>query len=228
MIALIRFLLAGYLRSSRVLYAVIPMVLLMALALTQWPAGLPDVRLRLGTGELGDVPAFMFPIWALAARNLINTQPDAQRDLSFMATRRTHVADLAAASIANLALAVIVLPLPLIQAMDADVPASALLAGAALTFLACLAATALGAWTAQTLMPRAATSVLVLLCLLTAVILLNLSSLTWLSIPVIAWTKAAHDGPTSFTAAFPGTALHLFLWTAVATTAYLTATRTRP
>ncbi|MFC0041195.1 hypothetical protein [Actinomadura rayongensis] len=221
MIALVRFVLSGYLRSSRILYALVPALLLVLVVLTQGPSG-PD------TGALGDVPAFLFPLWAWTARTLIDTQPDGQRDLAALAVRQRHVADLAAALLANLALGAFVLVVPMAQAMNAGVPAEAMLTGAALAALACAAATALGAWTARVVLPSPAAGLVSLLALLTAAILLGLGRLRPLAVPVLAWEKAAHDGADVFTRAFPGIALHLALWTAVVAAAYLVAVRARP
>ncbi|POM24502.1 hypothetical protein BTM25_31310 [Actinomadura rubteroloni] len=226
MIALVRFVLHGYVRSSRVLYALVPALLLVLVVLTQGPSG-PD-GLRLATGGLGDVPAFLFPLWAWTARTLIDTQPDGQRDLAALAVRRRHVADLAAALLANLVLGVLVLVVPMAQARNAGVPVPVMLTGLGLAALACAAATALGAWTARVMIPSPAAGLVSLLGLLTAAVLLGLGPLRRLAVPLLAWEKAAHDGTEAFTHAFPGIALHLVLWTAAVAGSYLVAVRTRP
>ncbi|MFC5754101.1 hypothetical protein [Actinomadura rugatobispora] len=87
MIALARFQVAGYVRSLRVLQPLVVVLLLLSLVILQGSAD--DAELAVGT--LGDVAAFLFPVWAWTARALLNTQPDEQRCLSALAVRAHRV-----------------------------------------------------------------------------------------------------------------------------------------
>jgi hypothetical protein len=82
-IALARFQVAGYLRSLRALQPLVVVLLLLSLVILQGSAD--DAELAVGT--LGDVAAFLFPVWAWTARALLDTQPDEQRCLSALAVR---------------------------------------------------------------------------------------------------------------------------------------------
>ncbi|MEU5878236.1 hypothetical protein [Spirillospora sp. NPDC047279] len=225
MIALARFQVAGYLRSLRVLPPLIVILLLLALVLFQ-----PPVGARLATGAFGDVAAFMFPVWAWAARSLLDTQPDEQRALSATAAGgpwTPALAGLLAAGSVNLGLAVIVLAVPVVQGLVAGLAALPVLAGLALNALVAAAATLLGAWTSRALVPDPGVSLLALLGGATAALLLSLGPLDVVSVPMISWIRAAHDGPDVLVSAFPGLGAHLALWTAAVGLAYLLVRRTR-
>ncbi|MVZ99463.1 hypothetical protein F8568_003530 [Actinomadura sp. LD22] len=228
MIALARFQVEGYVRSLRVMHPVIVVALVMVLVLFQGPGG-PE-RVELSVGSFGDVAAFMFPIWAWTARALLDTQPDEQRALSATAARHRWTptwAGLIAAYGVNLCLGVIVLAIPLVQALQVGAPGRAILAGCALSVPVALAGTLLGAWTSRAVIPDPGVSLLALLGGATAAILLGLGRLSWLSVPMTGWLRAAHDGPDRFLADFPGLVLHLALWSAVVGAAYAFAARLR-
>ncbi|WP_433477892.1 hypothetical protein ACQPZP_13135 [Spirillospora sp. CA-142024] len=228
MIALIRFQIAGYVRSLRVLQPLIVVALLVALVLVQGPGGPKAADLAVRT--FGDVAAFLFPVWAWAARALLDTQPDEQRSLTATAARHPSGptwAGLLAAYGVNLSLGVIALAVPLFQAVQAGSPGRAVLAGCALNLLVAVPGTLLGAWTSRTLIPDPGVSLLALLGGATALLLLGLGRLSWLSVPMIEWMRAANRGPSAFTATLPTVALHVFLWSTVVGTAYvITARRT--
>ncbi|MGP4027991.1 hypothetical protein [Actinomadura sp. 3N407] len=229
MIALVRFQVAGYLRSLRVLHPLIVVALVVVLVLIQGPGG-PDAA-DLAVGTLGDVAAFMFPIWAWAARALLDTQPDEQRSLTATAARRSSMpmwAGLFAAYGVNLCLGVAALAVPLMQAIQVGSPGRAILVGCALNFLVAVPATLVGAWTSRALIPDPGVSLLVLLGAVTALVLLGIGRFAWLSVPMIEWLRAAHDGPREFISDFPSIALHLALWSAVVGAAYIAAARHRP
>ncbi|MBO2464278.1 hypothetical protein [Actinomadura violacea] len=228
MIALARFQVEGYVRSLRVLHPVIVVALVMVLVLVQGPGG-PE-RVQLSVGTFGDVAAFMFPIWAWTARALLDTQPDEQRALSATAARHRWTptwAGLIAAYAVNLGLGVIVLAIPLVQALQVGAPGRAILAGCALSAPVAFAGTLLGAWTSRAVIPDSGVSLLALLGGATVVLLLGLGRLSWLSVPMIEWLRAAHDGPDRFLADFPGLMLHLGLWSAVVGAAYMFVARLR-
>lgn len=71
-------------------------------------------------------------------------------------------------------------------------------------------------------------SILALLGGCVGILLLSMGPLAWLSVPMIAWLRAGHDGPAAFDHAFPGLAAHLLSWIAAVTAAYLVVRRRRP
>ena len=229
MTALIRFQIAGYLRSLRALHPLIVIALVVVLVLFQGPSG-PDAA-DLAVGTFGDVAAFMFPVWAWAARALLDTQPDEQRLLTASAARRSTTpmwAGLLASYLVNLGLGAVALGIPLLQAVQVHASGQAILAGVALNLLAAVPGTLIGAWTSRALIADPGISLLVLLSALTAAVLLGIGRLSWLSIPLIDWLRAAHNGSDGLTAHFPAIALHLALWSALVGAAYVAVARTRP
>ncbi|MCP2339695.1 hypothetical protein [Actinomadura rupiterrae] len=219
MIALIRFQLAGYLRSMRFLPPLIVAVLLVLLVFGQWPSG-PD-RIKLATGTLGDAAAFMVPLSAWTSRSLLDTQPTVQRWITLLAVRQSAIAGLLAAFTASTVLGLILFAAPLLQALTIGVPAATTAAAALLVPLACAAGTLIGAWTSRAIIPGAGASLLTLLAILTASLLLGLGRLSFLAIPYLDWIKAAHNGPSNLQSSLPAVLLHLFLWCAAAATGYL-------
>ncbi|MEV5576043.1 hypothetical protein AB0L06_38925 [Spirillospora sp. NPDC052269] len=219
MIALIRFQLAGYLRSMRFLPSLIVTLLLVMLVFSQWPTG-PD-PVKLATGTYGDAAAFMVPLSAWTTRSLLDTQPTVQRWLSLLAVRRSALAGLFAAFIASSALSLLLFAAPFLQALTVGVPAQTTVAAVLLAALASAAGSFIGAWTSRAIIPGSGTSLLVLLSALTATLLLGLGRLSFLGIPYLDWIKAAHDGPSKLQAALPSVLLHLVLWCGVVATGYL-------
>jgi hypothetical protein len=225
-IALARFQISGYVRSLRVLQPLIVAFLFIVLILLQKPASA-----KLATGTLGDVAAFMFPLWAWASRALLDTQPDEQRALSATAAghRTTPAfAGLLAAYAVNLAFAALVLAVPVLYAFTANAGSDAVLAGLTLNALVAAAATMLGAWTSRAIIPDPGVSLLALLGGSAAVLLLSLGPLVWLTIPMVDWLRAGHDGPHALVTQLPSLAGHIAIWTALVTAAYVPHRRTRP
>jgi hypothetical protein len=102
------------------------------------------------------------------------------------------------------------------------------LIGCALNLLVAAPGTLLGAWTSRAVIPDPGMSLLALLGGALGLLLLGIGPLAWLSVPMIDWMRAAHDGPGSFTSHFPGVALHLLLWSLVVGALYATTARHRP
>lgn len=222
MITLTRFHLYGYVRSQRAVYPLVVVALFVILMLVQNPGPAHGAELTVMT--FGDVAALMVPIWAWTTRALLDTEPDVQGQLSVLAVgrRSTHtLAGLIAAYGANVALAALVLAVPVIQGLGFHVGTSAMLVGVALQPLAAVPATLLGALTSRAVIASPALSILALLCGCVLILLLSMGSLAWLSIPMIGWLRAAHDGAATFTGTFPGIAGHIALWSAVVAAAYL-------
>jgi hypothetical protein len=227
-IALARFQVEGYVRSLRVLHPLIVVALVMVLVLMQGPGG-PD-RAKLAVGTFGDVAAFMFPVWAWTARALLDTQPDEQRALSATAVRHRWTptwSGLVAAYAVNLSFAVIVLAVPLVQALNVGASGRAIVAGCALSAPVAAAGTLLGAWTSRAVIPDSGASLLALLGGIVAVLLLGLGRLSPLSVPMIEWLRVVHDGPDTFLSDFPSLVAHLTLWSAIVGTAYVLTARFR-
>ncbi|WP_147341022.1 hypothetical protein [Actinomadura logoneensis] len=209
----------------RFLPSLITTLLLVLLVFGQWPSG-PD-PVKLATGTYGDAAAFMVPLSAWTTRSLLDTQPTVQRWLTMLAVPRSAVAGLLAALVASGAVSLLLFAAPLLQALTVGVPLETTVAAVFLAALACVAGTALGAWTSRAIIPGAGTSLLALLCALTATLLLGLGRLNFLAIPYLDWIKAAHDGPSALRASLPGVMLHLGLWCAVVVSGYLVALHRR-
>jgi hypothetical protein len=169
----------------------------------------------------------MFPVWAWTARGLLDTQPDEQRSLSALAVSASGAAGLLAAYAVNVALGALAFAVPVAQALTAGAETAAVSAGIGLLLLVSLAGTALGAWTSRAILPDAGRSLLALIGAVVAALLLSLGPLSWLAVPMIEWLRAAHAGPGTFAAAFPGLAFHLGLWATVIAVTYLAVSRRR-
>lgn len=228
MVTLTRFQVTGYVRSQRALYPLVVVACFVVLMLVQSPGQEHGAALTVGT--FADIAAFMVPIWAWAARALLDTTPDVQRDLATLAVgdRTTAaVSGVLAAYGVNVTLAVIMLAVPLMQALAFHVGTSALLAGVALQPLAAVPATLLGAWTSRAVIRSPALSTLALLGGSVLLLLLSMGPLAWLSLPMIEWLRAAHHGEAAFAADFPGVALHILLWSGAVAAAYVWIRRRR-
>lgn len=228
MMALARFQIAGFVRSQRALPPFLVVVLYVLLVLLQSPGAAHGRDLTVGT--YGDSAALIFPVWAWVARSLLDTEPDVQRRLSALAVGhqvRYRLAGLLACYTVNLSMAALVLAVPLSQGVRFGVGAPAMLAGIGLTALSAAAATVAGAWTCRAILPSAAISVLALLGGSLAVLLLSMSPLSWMSVPMIGWLRAAHGGPASFVAVFPQAAFHTALWAALVGTVFVALPRAR-
>ncbi|GGV02843.1 hypothetical protein GCM10010182_20760 [Actinomadura cremea] len=228
MIAIVRFQAAAYVRSLRILPPLIVVALVVVLVLLQGPGGPEAAELAVGT--FGDVAAFMFPLWAWAARGLLDTPPDEQRALTVSAARHRWApvwAGLFAAYLVNVGLGLLALAAPLVQAVSLGSSGPAVVAGCALNALVAAAGTLLGAWTSRAVLPSPGISLLTLIGGAAALILLGLGPLSGLSVPMIDWLRAAHDGPDAFVSDFSGIALHLSLWTGLVGAAYVATDRFR-
>lgn len=216
MIALARFQLEGYVRSLRALYPLIAVALLCLILLAGGPGG-PN-GLKLATLGFADTAAFLFPIGAWATRALLDTEPDVQRQLSVVAVgSRTSsaLASLLAGYAMTLVLSAALIALPIVQGLQVGLSGRTIGYGILLHLLVAAAATAFGACTSRVIMPSPALSTLALLGVPPLLLVLGTGPLSWLSVPMIGWLRAAQHGPGGFASALPGTALHLVLWTGV-------------
>ncbi|GAA2092085.1 hypothetical protein [Actinomadura alba] len=231
MTALVRFHLSGYVRSLRVVQPLLAIFLLASVMLPNAPVG-PDraTTLKLAVGGYGDVAAFLFPIWAWTARSVLDTEPDGQRELGALAVgRRTAMASgLLAAYLVNLGLGALTLTVPVLQGISAGAGWGALPPAVVLHLAVAVPATLVGAWAGRAVLPSTAVSILVLLGGCVVLLILSMGPLAWLSVPMIGWLRAAHDGPDALTAALPGLVAHIAAWSAVAGAGYAWVRRFRP
>ncbi|MGP3954752.1 hypothetical protein ACTWPT_02045 [Nonomuraea sp. 3N208] len=190
-IALAGFRLAAYIRSHRVYQA-----LLLALAML---AILHGSRAPRGeeAGVLTDGAVLIIPILAWAARSLLDTEPDRQREMSAVAAGGRG-RELAAGLVAAFATCAVFAGIGLVAALLLGVsstPEPRLLAAAlALHGLAALTGTALGALTSRAILPSPALSIMSLVLGFLLMLLLSASPLYWLTVPVVRWMRAANDG----------------------------------
>jgi hypothetical protein len=230
MIAVIRFQLSGYVRSVRALHPVLALALLLAIVFSG-PLGGTPAQIRQGAlNAVADLATLVFPICAWAARGLLDTEPDAQRHVSAVTAGRWQalVAGSAAAYVFSAALALTSSTYPLAEAAGSGLSPKVVLVSVALLLLSALAATALGALTSRAVMPSPGTSIIVLLGACAGNLILGLTPLRPLAVPMIDWMRAAGDGSSRFTHAFPELALRTIAWAAVAAALYAGLRRTRP
>ncbi|WP_214413417.1 hypothetical protein [Sphaerisporangium fuscum] len=223
-VPLVRFELSGYVRAHRVVQ---PFVGLLGIMIVLY-----STRVNPGQelSSYADSAVLLVPVFAWAARGLLDTQPDVQRLISITTAgnpRREVVSGLLAAAVVNAAFALLALLVPLGIGFAAFPGPAALAGGLALQVLAVLTGTALGALTSRPIIPDPATSALTLLGGYAAVLLVSLAPVPWLTVPLIGWMRAA-NGPRFLTGSLPGLAAATVFWSALALHAYVRLRRTRP
>ncbi|MEZ0076797.1 hypothetical protein [Planotetraspora sp. GP83] len=220
MIALVRFRIAGYVRSHRALQPLIGLLPLLAiLYATPVPAGQE-------IGATADSAGILIPVFAWAARGLLDSEPDEQRMISITAVgRREIISGILAAYAFDLVLAAIA-EAALLARLSAGPSPVVLLTGVCLHFLAVTAGVALGALTSRPILPSPAVSSLVLIFGYLAMLLLSASGARWLTVPVLTWMKDGHHGvlPDNL----PWLAAWSLLWPMAGLAAYAWLRRTRP
>lgn len=191
MIALATFRLAAYVRSHRVYQALLLALAMMAiLHASRAPRGEE-------AGVLTDTAVLIIPILAWAARSLLDTEPDPQREMSAVTVGgrgRELAAGLAAAFATCAVLSGIGLAAALLLGVSATPKPGVLTAGLALHALAALTGTALGALTSRAVVPSPALSIMGLVFGFLLMLLLSASPMYWLTVPVVVWMRAANDG----------------------------------
>lgn len=224
MIALTRFMLAGYVRSLRALYPAIATFLLLAVVFTAPVGGRQGVL-----SAFADLAALMFPIWAWAARGLLDTEPDTQRQLTAVAGGRLAIpAGLLACCAVNLCLALVALSVPGLLSVTNQVSIGVVVFGSLLNLLSALAATVVGSLSSRAILPSPGSSILVLLGGCGLILLLSIGPLRYVSVPMIEWMHAASNGRSAFENAFPWLALRILAWSCVLGACYGWLRRTRP
>lgn len=229
-VATVRYLLTGYAASRRS----VPPLIATATVLVLLHAGGPaDPALGYATSA-----AVLLPIFAWAARQLLDTEPDVQRELTAVAVGgpgRAAGSALAAALVGTLPLGALALAWP--WAVGAFVVphggpriARDVLVGLAVHLLSAVPATVLGGWTSRAVLPDRGHSALTLLAGSLGAILLGLPrvpGLPWLAPPLAATLRAANSGSAGLLRALPGLSLHTVLWAVVVSAGYLAVRRRR-
>ncbi|GAA3664294.1 hypothetical protein GCM10022224_030410 [Nonomuraea antimicrobica] len=222
MIALAVFRVAAYVRSHRVFQA-----LLLTLAMLAIVHGSRAPR-----GEeaavLTDGAVLLVPILAWAARSLLDTEPDRQREMSAVQVGGRG-REVAAGLLAAFASCAVFAGLGLVWALLLGITGSpspdVLGAGVALHVVSALTGTALGALTSRAVLPSPAVSIMVLLLGYLVMLLLSASSLYWLTVPLISWMKAANAGELA--ARLPQLAAISLAWCLAGLAAYALLRRRR-
>ncbi|MDF5752730.1 hypothetical protein [Spongiactinospora sp. TRM90649] len=221
--ALVRFKVAAYARSHRLLQPVFALVVMLGIfyAVRVPPGDEPSAY--------ADSAGLLIVVFAWAARGLLDTEPDAQRIVSMTSAGgpgREVAAGLAACLAVNGGLAAIAVVTPLLIAFTGT-PAGAVLAqGVALHLLGVAVGTALGALTSRPIMPSPGVSMLALFGGFLGLLLLSITPAGPLLVPVMRWMRAAADGTLS--ADLAGLAAPTLVWSAVALAGYSLLRRTRP
>ncbi|GGL15453.1 hypothetical protein Sme01_70360 [Sphaerisporangium melleum] len=223
-LSLTYFKITAYLRSHRVILPFGGLLVVMAI--------LYSVRVNVGQElpSYADSAALLVPVFAWAARGLLDAEPDVQRLLSITAVGRPGrevASGLLAAVALNAALALVALVVPLAIGFSATPGPQALLGGLALHLLSLLTGTAIGALTSRPILPDPAVAALTLLGGYAGILLLSLVPVTWLTVPIISWMRAAGQGDF-LGRSLPGLAGATLFWCAVALFAYTRLRRTRP
>ncbi|MEU8385127.1 hypothetical protein [Streptosporangium sp. NPDC048865] len=223
MIHLVRFKLAAYARSHRLLQptlALFTMLLIFYSTLTP-----PGKELS----AYADSAGLLILVFAWAARGLLDTEPPTQRLISMTAAGRPGReigAGLIAALIVNLGMAAIAVGFPLLHGFAAmPVPADLAL-GIALHLLGMSVGTALGALTSRPILASPAVSMLALFGGYLALLLISLTPVGRLLVPIMPWMRAANAGLLG-TVILPISAATLF-WTAASLTLYARLRRLNP
>jgi hypothetical protein len=220
MIALARFRLAGYARSHRALQPLIALLPLLAILYAgPVPAGEE-------LGAMADSAGILLPVFAWAARGLLDTEPDEQRMISIVADRRGELlSGIIAACVFDLGLTLIG-ELALLARLSADPGIGVLMAGVCLHLFSVIAGVALGALTSRPILPSPAVSSLVLIFGYLGMLLVSASGARWLTVPVMSWMKDGHHDV--LLGHLPLLTVQSLLWPLLGLAAYTWLRRTRP
>ncbi|WP_049564813.1 hypothetical protein [Nonomuraea sp. SBT364] len=223
MIALAAFRVAAYVRSHRVYQALLMILALLAIVHgSRAPRGLE-------VPALTDSAALIIPFLAWAARSLLDTEPDRQRELSATIAggrRRELAAGLLAALAVCVTFDALALAWGVLLGVSATPQGAELAAVLALHVLAVLAGLALGALTSRAILPSPAVSIMALLGGFLVMLLVSASPLHWLSVPVTAWMRAASAGLLADR--LPALGAASLAWCLIGLAAYAWLRRTRP
>ncbi|MER7130945.1 hypothetical protein [Streptosporangium saharense] len=220
MIPLVRFKLAAYTRSHRLLQPVIALCAMLAIFYSS-----PGPALE----SYSDSAALLIIVFAWAAKSLLDTEPPTQRLISMTAAgnpRREVVSGLAAAFTVNLGLATVAVVAPLLIRFGSLPPPGDLARGVGLHLLGVCVGTALGALASAPILTSPATSLVVLFGGYVAMLLLSLTPIGGFLVPIMPWMRATNSGRLD--EVLPQIAAATLLWSAAGVLAYLHLRRTRP
>jgi len=191
MIALAGYRVTAYVRSHRVYQALLlALALLTVLHGSRVPAGQEG-------SALADGAVLLVPVLAWAARSLLDTEPDRQREMSavLVGGRGREVASgLIAAFAVCAAFAALAMGWALLLGVTQRPSDGILVAGAVLYVVSALTGTALGALTSRAVLPSPAVSIMALVFGYLAMLLLSAAGPAWLTVPLIGWMRAASLG----------------------------------
>lgn len=223
MIALAAFRVAAYVRSHRVHQALLAILAVLAIVYaTRAPAGHE-------AAVLADSAVLIMPLLAWAARSLLDTEPDRQREMSAVLAGgpgREVAAGLLAALAACTAFACLAVAWGVLLGMSALPPGPVLAAGIALHALSVVAGLALGALTSRAVLPSPAVSIIALVSGFVAMLLVSTSPLYWLTVPVTVWMREA--GADRLAGSLPELAAVSLAWSLLGLAVYAWLRRTRP
>ncbi|GAA0428638.1 hypothetical protein Acor_71160 [Acrocarpospora corrugata] len=220
MIALTGFRIAGYGRSHR---AFQPLLLLLVVISLLYATAVPEGD---ELTSYADSAAILIPVFAWAARGLLDTEPDEQRMIALTAVGRAEIASgLLAALVCNAILALVAVVWPLVAGFAVVPPGGTLVTGVGLHGLAVLAGTVIGALTSRPIMPSPAISIVVLIGGYVAILMAGSSSV-WAAFPAMSWMHAANHGELA--ARLPVIVVSAAIWVGVGLFGYAGLRRTRP
>ncbi|RJL24768.1 hypothetical protein [Bailinhaonella thermotolerans] len=235
MIALTRFHLSGFVRSTRVVLALLALVLVLGLL---YSGGTPDGNPRLTPdgvqaailGAYGTAAAFLVPVCAWSAKLLLDNEPDGQRELSAMAAGgvvRSAVAGLLAAYAFNAALALVALVAPLGIGFTHTPGGAAFWLALVFHLLAALTGTVAGALAGRVIFPAPAAGTLVLIVIVLGLVVLELTPLGAVAPPLLSLTREAAEGPAALAGELPALGMRFLGWGLLGAGLYLGLRRNR-
>ena len=219
-LAVARFQVAGYVRSGQVLFPLVLLGLIIAVQ-SGMPAG--------PAASFADAAAFALPVFALTAHQLLGAEPDAQRAISVRnaGSRWAYLAGgLLAALTVNLGFLLLSTASALRGPLSGHVLAggsvvTTIVVGLAVHLLMYLPGVALGALTTRAVTGDAPAEYVALAAGLLLAVVPGLASGpgSWIALPLFRLLRAANAGRLDLAA--PGIVLHVAIWTAVVTGAYV-------
>ena len=225
-LAVARFQISGYVRSGQVLFPLILLALIIAVQ-----SGMPGNP----ASSFADAAAFTLPVFALTSHQMLGAEPDTQRTLTALAagSRRAYLAGgLLGALAVNLGFLLLSTASALRGPLGAHELAGGsvaltVLVGLGVHLLTYLPGVALGALTTRAVTGDAPAEYVALVCGLLIAVLPGLAEgpPSWIALPIFRLLRASNAHGLS--AAAPGIAVHVAVWTAVVTAGYLLLRRRR-
>ncbi|MFI7450092.1 hypothetical protein ACIBQX_21560 [Nonomuraea sp. NPDC049714] len=220
--ALSWFYVRAYGNSYRFVQPLVPTLILLAI-LSGAPPNTPGAAQGAVLETLGYLSIFMIPVWAWAARQVLDTEPDTHRLVSATMVR-SRAALLAGRLLAgygvSLLFSVVVLLPPLWMTVQAGVDPRALLGGVVLLVVEPAVALVLAILTSRALVPSTGRSTLLFLGALLLAGRLDAVEEPRFGPPILSGAAAANEGLDALLAALPGITLRCLAWAAVGIAGY--------